>query len=150
MFKSYPHGKFSEGIIKEPIDKILISESKGEGLQLTHTKPGKIIMVIGGTGVYPFSDLIDLLFKEQLMLQRPETRKEVLALSPVLADNPFAQFSFEALAAFAHLEDMHPITLGQLLFLAEAGRMALTLRLKEDLNGQVEEGLNVRISKTDF
>lgn len=150
MFKSYPGGKFSEGIVKGPIDKICISESKGEGLQLPHTRPGKIIMVIGGTGVYPFSDLIDLLFKEQLMLHRPETSSEVLALSPVLASSPFAQFRFEALAAFAHLEDMHPITLAQLLFLAEAGRIALTLRLKEDPSGRVREGPNLRLSRTGF
>jgi hypothetical protein len=31
-------------------------------------------MVAGGTGLYPFSDLIDLLFKELLMKLKPELR----------------------------------------------------------------------------
>jgi len=45
------------------VNKILISQSKGEGLQLASTMPGRIIMVVGGTALFPFSDLIDLLYK---------------------------------------------------------------------------------------
>lgn len=29
MFKSYPKGKFSETIVKGPVNKLIISESKG-------------------------------------------------------------------------------------------------------------------------
>ena len=29
MFRTYPDGKFTEGITKGPIEKIMISESKG-------------------------------------------------------------------------------------------------------------------------
>jgi hypothetical protein len=29
-------------------------------------------MVAGGTGLYPFADLIDLLYKDYLMKERPE------------------------------------------------------------------------------
>ena len=47
-----------------PVEKIVVSEEKGEGLQLSNTKPGKIILVVGGTGLYPFCDLIDLLYKD--------------------------------------------------------------------------------------
>lgn len=71
MFKTYAEGKFSEGIVKGPVTKIVISNSKGEGLQLTHTKPGRIIIVAGGTGLYPYSDFIDLLFKEELIKHQP-------------------------------------------------------------------------------
>ncbi len=91
MFKAYPGGKFTAKMVKGPVEKVVISESKGEGLQLSHTKPGKIVMVIGGTGLYPFSDFIDLLYKEQLMIHKPETRNEVLELSPVLSSNPFSK-----------------------------------------------------------
>ena len=29
MFRTYPDGKFTEGITKNPIEKIMISQSKG-------------------------------------------------------------------------------------------------------------------------
>lgn len=90
-------------MIKGPIDKVVLSESKGEGLELAHTKAGKIIMVIGGTGLYPFSDFIDLLYKEQLIQHNPSVKTEVLELNPILNSNPFAGFKFDVLAAFGHL-----------------------------------------------
>lgn len=67
MIKAYPEGQFTQHLTDKPIEKIVISCAKGEGLQLTHTQPGKIIIVAGGTGLFPFSDLIDLLYKEQLI-----------------------------------------------------------------------------------
>ena len=132
LFKVYPGGKFTESIQKGPVKKLLISHSKGEGLQLTQTKPGKIILVAGGTGIYPFSDFIYLLYKEQLMINNPEVREEVVKLSPILETEPFKNFTFEMLAAFQHIEDMHIITFEQLLFLAERGRLKLTLKFRED------------------
>lgn len=150
MFKAYPGGKFTAKMVKGPVEKVVISESKGEGLQLSHTKPGKIVMVIGGTGLYPFSDFIDLLYKEQLMIHKPETRNEVLELSPVLSSNPFSKFQFEVLAAFNHAEDIHPVTLEQLLFLAEAGRVNLIFKFKEDTQGRVKEGRNVSLTSQSF
>jgi len=54
-----------------------LSEEKGLGLQLEEIKAGKIILVGGGTGIYPFSDLIDLLYKEQLIMTQPALKKTV-------------------------------------------------------------------------
>ena len=101
-------------------------------MQLSHTKPGKIILVAGGTGIYPFSDFIDLLYKEQLMIHSPESRTEVLETSPILSENPFKNFTFEMLAAFQHVEDMHLITCEQMNYLAEKGRMNITFKFRED------------------
>ena len=143
----YPGGKFTEGIQKGPVERLLISHSKGEGLQLSITKPGKIILVAGGTGIYPFSDFIDLLYKEQLMLHNPAAKEEILNVSPVLASEPFKNFTFEMLAAFQHIEDMHIITFEQLLFLAEKGRLKLTLKFREDPKGRVQEGGNISFTK---
>jgi hypothetical protein len=150
MFKRYPGGKFTDAIVKGPIDKLLISCSKGEGLQLAHTKPGRIILVAGGTGIYPFSDFIDLLYKEQLMQSSPSTRQEILSVSPILATDPFKNFSFEMLAAFAHIDDMHLITLEQMLFLAERGRMKLTLKFREDPQGKVQASGNISFTTSGF
>ena len=74
MFKAYSGGRLTETLEKGMAKKITISQEKGEGLQLANTKPGKILIVAGGTGIYPFCDLIDLLYKEQLMKDQPELR----------------------------------------------------------------------------
>jgi NAD(P)H-flavin reductase len=150
MFKVYEGGRFSEGMAKGPVTKLLLSESKGEGLQLAHTAPGKVILVAGGTGLFPFSDFIDLLYKEQLILQRPALREQILGLSPVLGTDPFRPFTFELLAAFQHVDDVHLITLEQLLFLAEVGRLKITFKFKTSPQGKVAEGGNVAFTEKGF
>ena len=67
------------------------------------------------------------------MKDKPEIRDEILELSPILKDDPFKDFTFELLAAFRHFQDIHVITLEQLLYLAEKGRLKVTLKLKGDL-----------------
>lgn len=94
MFKKYPGGKFTSNIVQGPVNKIVLSENKGEGLQLANTSPGRIVVVAGGTGLFPFSDLIDLLYKEQLINYKPQLKEEILHLSPILANNPFQFFAF--------------------------------------------------------
>lgn len=74
MFKAYPEGKFTESIVAGPIDRIVISEEKGEGLRLSEIAEGKIVIVAGGTGLFPFSDLIDLLYKDQLLKEEPSLK----------------------------------------------------------------------------
>ena len=68
----------------------------------------------GGTGLYPFSDLIDLLFKTILLKTRPELKKSFIENDPVLESNPFDNFTFSLYLAVGNLEDIHPITLVQL------------------------------------
>jgi tRNA A37 N6-isopentenylltransferase MiaA len=46
--------------------------------------PGKIIIVAGGTGLYPFSDLIDLLFKNSIANSDPQTQASIFGISPIL------------------------------------------------------------------
>ena len=41
----------------------MLSQPKGRGLDLQDQKPGKIIFFVGGTGLNPICDLIDLLYK---------------------------------------------------------------------------------------
>ena len=60
--KLYPNGKLTPEIFKNP-NSIKLSEERGEGLRLKDVGPGKLILVAGGTGLFPFSDLIDLLYK---------------------------------------------------------------------------------------
>ena len=44
-----------------------MSRSMGAGLALQEKKPGKIIILAGGTGIYPFIDTIDILYKRYLV-----------------------------------------------------------------------------------
>jgi len=71
MFRVYNKGRFTKGITEHKVDKVIMSCERGEGLQLNTTDPGHIIMIAGGTGLFTFSDIIDLLYKEQLMINKP-------------------------------------------------------------------------------
>ena len=66
------------------------------------------------------------------MSKNPAAKEEILSLSPILKNSPFKNFTFEMLAAFQHIEDMHVITLEQMTFLAETGRMKTTFKFRED------------------
>jgi ferredoxin-NADP reductase len=35
----------------------------GRGLDIDKIQPGRIVLFAGGTGIFPFMDLIDILFK---------------------------------------------------------------------------------------
>lgn len=54
-----------------------MSTSRGEGLKFGELKPGKIVIVAGGTGLFPFCDLIDLLFKRLLVQKLPKLKRAV-------------------------------------------------------------------------
>jgi NAD(P)H-flavin reductase len=71
LFKQYDGGKFTDEIIKYAISSLRISCVKGEGVQFESLSGGKILMLVGGTGIYPLSDLIDMLYKSALAKQKP-------------------------------------------------------------------------------
>ena len=54
------------------------------------------------------------------------------------------------LAAFQHVEDMHIVTLEQLNYLAEKGRLNLTLKFREDPHGMIQAGNNLSFTKQNF
>jgi NAD(P)H-flavin reductase len=70
LFKEYDNGKFTESILNNTITSLRISCVKGEGVQFESLRGGKILMLVGGTGIYPLSDLIDMLYKSALAKQR--------------------------------------------------------------------------------
>jgi hypothetical protein len=74
----------------------------------------------------------------------------VLEVSPVLASKPFEKFTFELLAAFAHLEDMHIITLEQLLFLAKVDRLSITFKFREPPGDVIQEGDSIKFTTKGF
>lgn len=73
---------------------------------------------MGGTGLFPFSDLIDLLFKAQLISQNHEKSNVFVQNDPILRKKPFNKYFFVFLIALNEPEDIHPITLSQLIALS--------------------------------
>ncbi len=69
MLKIYWNGKLTSSLKRNNFtnSNFKISAPKGRGLELDRTVPGKILVVAGGTGLFPFCDLIDLLFKRKLL-----------------------------------------------------------------------------------
>lgn len=76
MIKIYNNGKFTKRLEKMNLAKVRLqlSRPKGLGLELDVTKPGRIVIVAGGTGLFPFSDLIDLLFKDLYLEENKQHR----------------------------------------------------------------------------
>ena len=75
LVKKYWKGRFTPELFQyrdESEKKYRLSCAKGKGLHLGDITKGTIVMVGGGTGINPFLDLIDLLFKDLLLDQRPD------------------------------------------------------------------------------
>ena len=63
--KRYEDGHLTSNFLDQDFKKdAIISKPLGRGLALHEKNAGKIYFFAGGTGVYPFSDTIDLLFKD--------------------------------------------------------------------------------------
>jgi NAD(P)H-flavin reductase len=69
MLKVYNDGKLTSALKNAHFVNTAVKFScpRGRGLELEDTKAGRVIVVAGGTGLFPFSDIIDLLFKAQVI-----------------------------------------------------------------------------------
>ena len=121
MMKVYQDGQLTSALKKAEFVGVDVrfSMPRGMGLELVNTKPGRIVVVAGGTGLFPFSDLIDLLYKDRMVRLNHRAKDELLTADPLLRQNPFEDFSFVFLIAINEPEDIHPITLAQLAKLSE-------------------------------
>ena len=68
VFKRYSDGRLTKDLVdrivaQQAVDLSLSCE-KGLGLGLRDITAGKVLIVAGGTGILPFSDIIDLVFKD--------------------------------------------------------------------------------------
>lgn len=67
MVKVYRDGKFTSKYFIDNNEEMNISRNRGLGLSLHTKRMGNIVVFAGGTGINPFCDLIDLLFKDMLI-----------------------------------------------------------------------------------
>lgn len=63
--KKYESGELTSKLLNPKFDgSIILSQPMGSGMKyLTLATKGKIIIVCAGTGILPFCDFIDILFK---------------------------------------------------------------------------------------
>ena len=120
MIKKYDDGYFTADLISSQFNgSVSVTRSKGLGLGLQEKKPGKIFLLAGGTGIYPFIDTIDILYKKALVDQNHAMKQKILEKDPAVADPCLNDFSFTVYASFNSHLDMHPMTLWQLSELSE-------------------------------
>ena len=101
LIKNYDDGWFTSDFLSGKFDgTVSISKSKGEGMGLDRKLPGLIVIIAGGTGIYPFIDLIDLLCKNMMLKQKPELKQKILQHTPAAADPILETFSFTWLLGF--------------------------------------------------
>ena len=101
MMKVYNDGKLTSALQAANFVNMNVQFScpRGRGLELEDTKAGRVIVVAGGTGLLPFSDFIDLLFKAQAVQEGHKLAQELLNADPVLRQRPFDKFEFVFLIA---------------------------------------------------
>ena len=128
-----------------------MSCSKGEGMALHEKKPGTIFLVAGGTGVYPFIDLIDVLFKKMLVEQNHNSRQKILESTPAVQDVMLSTFKFVFMASFNSLTDLHPITQYQCRKLSEnnSDKFKCYFKVKGQSNSMSEKS-NIQYTNERF
>lgn len=68
MIKKYKYGWITGKLFKKHMkNTVEMSQPMGRGLGLDKLRPGKVVLLAGGTGLYPFVDILDLLFKKTLL-----------------------------------------------------------------------------------
>ena len=63
---------------------MVISRNRGLGLSLQTMRMGDIVVIAGGTGINPFCDLIDLLFKDMVISSNHTLSSTIKAYDPIL------------------------------------------------------------------
>lgn len=86
MLKIYANGKLTSALKGRTFDieNMKLSCPRGRGLELESTEPGRIIVLAGGTGLFPFCDLIDLLLKAEMLEQKHELSSQLIKENPIL------------------------------------------------------------------
>jgi len=71
VIKMYPSGELTPRLFNEAFDgEMILSKTLGDGMKYGDiSEEGKVIIICGGTGLLPFCDFIDLLFKRVLLLE---------------------------------------------------------------------------------
>ena len=74
IIKRYPEPatRFSNQVYLNARTSYIIEGPKGRGMCLENVPPGDVVIVAGGTGLFPFLDLVDELFKLHVYQRKVE------------------------------------------------------------------------------
>lgn len=150
MIKKYPEGRFTPDYLSVDQKELCVSQPLGFGLSLASFAPGKIVMFSGGTGFYPFSDLIDLLYKSTILEEGNMHSKQILENDPILSEKPFASYTFELHCSVRNVNEIHPISLNQINKLSENKKLKCCLKASiQDKNQfqSVYKGIELKNSR---
>lgn len=117
--------------------ELFLSCEKGLGLGLREISAGKVLIVAGGTGLLPFSDIIDLIFKDEYAREHTNYKKKFTAISPVLSEPFLEKTTFHLIASFNSIEDIHKLTLLQLIYLNKGKRLRVTMKLSQSIGEEM-------------
>ena len=132
LIKLYDDGHFTPDFIKQDVKgPVVISKPRGRGLSLHDLPPGRIILMAGGTGIYPFSDTIDLLYKTSLVEAGNSEASAIKKADPITGQNAFKGFSFSLYVAVNDVDELHPITMFECNELAKAGKLRCFAKVKQ-------------------
>ena len=84
---------------------------------------GKVIIVCGGTGLLPFCDFIDLLFKRLLFLEGRPSGVEFAQKDPLVKEDLIKRRSFKLYCAAESVSDLLPLTLYQVEYLSKSQKI---------------------------
>lgn len=131
LIKRYEDGEFTADFLQTNFQgSVIVSRPRGRGLSLQDMPEGRIVLLAGGTGLYPFSDTIDLLFKEHLVNTGHSQASAIKEADPLVGKKPFSKFKFSLYIAVNDLEELHPITLMQCDELARTGKLKCFAKMK--------------------
>lgn len=130
IIKKYEEGKFTSEFLKELYKgDIKISKPRGRGLDLGEMPSGEIVMIAGGTGINPYCDIIDLLYKELLLANKSPFAEEILDRNPILRTNSLSKsYQFRFYIAVGSFDDIHDLTAYQLNELSKSNRIKVYIR----------------------
>jgi NAD(P)H-flavin reductase len=98
-------------------------------MSLDEIPNGRIVMFAGGTGIHPYCDLIDLLYKETLVQQNQPLSNEIIGLNPLVKQRTLTErWKFCLYVAVHDTDDIHELTVFQLNHLSKSKTMEVFLR----------------------
>jgi hypothetical protein len=128
LIKKYQFGEFTQTFLSDNFSgEIKISKPRGKGMSLDEMPNGRIVMFAGGTGIHPYCDLIDLLYKETLVQQNQPLSNEIIGLNPLVKQRTLTErWKFCLYVAVHDTDDIHELTVFQLNHLSKSKTMEVS------------------------
>lgn len=135
MIRKYDAGVLTPQLVADTEnEELTISTTRGQGLKLDMLPAGKIVMIAGGTGFYPYMDLVDLLYKRKVLREERVSATEaakIKKLNPILQGEFLEDFTFLLYLALNTRDDLHPMSLYQLHVLCEDRDFQCVVRMRD-------------------